>query len=497
MIFLGLLIKMNNLFKLFLITICLSFFCVCFAQESITYRVDAFGSVADGDFTPFWMTNNTYGLVPLKSNNAYLRSDWVWEHPLGKDFGLKAEADFATASNHTSSVWVQQLYADISYKAFHLTAGSREWYNSILDKELSSGDMLYSPNARPIPEININIPVFTVVPYTKEILKFKADFAAGKSFDNDYILRTKTADAKYATDILWHHKSLFLQLEDPEEKFPLVFTAGFGHGVQWGGWTSSIDFGKLPVSFQDFARIVLGKSGGSQAIEGDQINVLGNHQGTMNVKLGYKTHDFLLSLYKQHFFDDNSGMEYANWRDGIWGAEISLNNCKFIRKIVFEYIYTADQSGPFHFLIYDNDRIPKPRGGGNDDYYNHGYYFSGWSHFGRGIGNSLITSPEYNDDRFLGFRNNRIKSYHAGINGQFIPVISYRALFTQMYGWGTMDNPFLKRKSNFSSLIELMYEPQNLKGWSAGFQLAFDKGDLYGDNLGCSLKVSKTGILSF
>jgi hypothetical protein len=487
---------MTNL-KLFLTGLCLSFSCTFFAQEKLTYRVDFFGSATDGNFTPFWMTNNTYGLVPLKPTNGYVRNDWAWEHLLGKDFGFKAEADFAAASNHSSSIWVQQLYADISYKAIHLTAGSREWYNSILDKELSSGDMLYSPNARPIPEVNINIPTFTVVPFTKEIVKFKADFAAGKSFDNDYILRTKTAEAKYATDILWHHKSLFLRLEDPEEKFPLIFTTGFSHGAQWGGWTSSIDFGKLPASFGDFARIVMGSSGGLHAIEGDQINALGNHVGTINVKLGYKTQGFLLSLYKQHFFDDNSGMEYANWRDGIWGGEISFNNRRFLRKIVFEFIHTVDQSGPFHFLIYDNDRNPKPRGGGNDNYYNHGYFFSGWSYFGRGIGNPLATSPEYNSDRGIGFENNRLKSYHVGANGSIPPEVSYRALFTQMYGWGTMDRPFLKRKSNFSTLIELMYEPQDLRRWSAGFQMAFDKGDLYGDNLGFSIKIAKKGIFQF
>ena len=34
-----------------------------------------------------------------------------------------------------------------------------------MDRNLSSGDMTQSANARPIPEINISMPEFTLVPF--------------------------------------------------------------------------------------------------------------------------------------------------------------------------------------------------------------------------------------------------------------------------------------------------------------------------------------------
>jgi len=460
----------------------------------VEYRVETFGSASAGSYTPFWMVNNTHGFVPLKQNNAYLRGNLMWEHDFNKSLKVEAGVDLLTAAQHSSSLWAHQLYTGISYRAMKLTIGSKEYYNSFLDKDLSVGDMCYSTNARPIPEINLGFPEYTIVPFSKEIMKFKADFAVGKSMDDDYILRTKNETTNYTTDILWHHKSLFLQWADPQEKFPLSFEFGLVHASQWGGWTSVQDAGKMPSSFSDFMLVVFGKSGKDNALEMDQVNVLGNQLGTMNARLEYKHPHFKASVYKQHFYDDNSGLEYANWPDGIWGGEISFLNQSFVKKVVYEYMNTTNQSGPFHFLEYETQSGVKYRGGGSDNYYNHGIYIAGWSYFGRAIGNPLLTSPEYNDDGSILFKNIRVKSWHLGLNGDIASGLSYRLLFTQMHAWGRMSVPFLKRKNNFSSLIECTYRPSAWKGWSLGFQMASDYGDLYGNNWGCSLKIGKTGV---
>jgi hypothetical protein len=259
-----------------------------------------------------------------------------------------------------------------------LTVGAKERYHSILDKNLSSGDMALSANARPIPAISTGFSEYTNVPYTKGIMKFKADFSVGKSMDGDYI---KNATTNYTIDILWHRKFLFLQWADPEEKFPLSFTAGLDHIVQWGGWTSVDNFGQLPQSFKDFLLIAFGGRGGDNAILGDQINRLGNHLGTINFLVEYKTNNFHASLYKNHLYDDNSGLEFANWRDGIWGGSLAFPHLPYIKKIVLEAINTTNQSGPMHFLDYNNGDGRNYRGGGNDNYYNHFYYTSGWSYY--------------------------------------------------------------------------------------------------------------------
>ncbi|MDR3340974.1 MAG: capsule assembly Wzi family protein [Candidatus Symbiothrix sp.] len=486
---------MDKILKICCYTLLLSISFQLHAQEKIDYRLDAFGLFGAGDYTPFWIAGNTNGIVPLKPNNAYLRGNLAWDHSFGKDITLKAGIDGITAANHTSSAWLHQLFADVSFRKIHLTLGMREPNRSPLEKSLSQGDLLYSGNARPIPEININIPEFTTIPFTKGLLQFKADFAVGKSLDNKYILRAKQENGSYVKNVLWHHKSLYFKLEDSNKKIPMSFTFGLEHGTQWGGWTSTQDFGNQPDSFKDFIRVVLGEEGGENANVGDQINVLGNHAGTIYVGWAYQTGDFQTTLYKQHYFEDKSGVEYANWRDGVWGGSISFFKLACVQKVLVEFLQTTNQSGPMHFLDYDPSL--NVRGGGSDSYYNNFCYVTGWSYFGRGLGNPLLTSPEYNTDGSLAFKNNRVKSIHLGLEGKIIPSLSYRTLFTGMQSWGTMGNPFLERKDNFSALIACLYEPKHFSGWKIGIQFALDKGKIYGDNIGASLTLSKSGLIKF
>jgi len=486
--------------KKYIFVLSLFFICNAYSQDSLNYRIAFFGSASDGKYTPFWMTSNTYGMVPLQPNNGYIRGDISWNHSFLNGIKLEAEVDVVTAAKHTSSFWFHQLYAAASYRNISFFVGAKEQYYSMLDKNLSSGDMTYSTNARPIPEINFAFPNYTDLPFTKGYIQFKCDFAVGKSFDNDYTLRTKIPDAKYAIDILWHHKSLFFKWEDPNDRIPFWGVIGLDNAAQWAGWTTYGDpkknpNTKNPNTFRDFIRIVLNERGGEEASLGEQINALGNHVGTYNIKIGFKDKKFQTALYKQHFYEDKSGLELANWRDGIWGGELTLFNQSFLQKVVLEYLQTTNQSGPLHFLYYDPILYPNARGGGSDNYYNHGIYYCGWSYFGRAIGNALLTSPEYNEGNQLNFRNNRVKSIHLGLSGKISDEFSYRMLCTEMYGWGTHLRPFLKRKDNLSSLIECIYNPKKLNGWQIGLQASFDKGDLYGNNYGGSLKISKTGFI--
>ena len=473
-----------------------------YSQDLLDYRFDFFGSITTGQFTPFWMTSNTYGTIPLLPNNGYIRGDLKWEH-FSDDVKFEMEADVLTAARHTSSLWFQQLYAAVFYRNVCFSLGAKERYISMLDKNLSMGDMTFSTNARPIPEFNFSFPNYIDLPYSKGYLQFKADFAVGRFMDSNYILRTKNPKASYTSGVLLHHKSLFIKWEDPTGRFPFFGIIGLEHAAQWGGTSSG--YGKNPTSLKDFVRILFAESGGSGSDLGSQANVLGNHLGTYNIKIAYNSVMFQTALYKQHYFEDNSGTELANWRDGIWGGELTFFSQPFLKKIVFEYLQTTNQSGPFHFpygklsddgkegMLYDWVLYPNARGGGGDDYYNH--YFYGWSYFGQAIGSPLLTSPEYNSDRALGFKNTRVKAVHFGLEGQLSPEFAYRTLFTKMSGWGTHGHPFLKKEDNFSSLLEGIYRPNNVEGWQFGVQLSFDSGDLYGNSLGCSLKISKEGIM--
>ena len=147
-----------------------------------------------------------------------------------------------------------------------LSVGSKERYNSLWDRWLSSGDIVQSANARPIPEVNISIPEFTVVPLTKGWMQVKGDFAVGRSFDKDYLANFTNNKQTYVDNVLWHHKSLFVQIKDTRNDFPLSGVIGVQHWAQWGGTSTNPKIGKQPQSIKDLIRVICGSEGVIQSI---------------------------------------------------------------------------------------------------------------------------------------------------------------------------------------------------------------------------------------
>jgi hypothetical protein len=461
---------------------------------STDYRIEIFGSAATKDNTPFWIVSNRYGVAPLDAGNGYLQAGMFHQQITGNGLRWGAGLDVVAAAPRYRNAYIQQIYATIGYKCLHLTIGSKETYTSLWDKNLSSGDMVHSSNARPIPEINVSVPQFTAIPYTKGALQFKGDFSVGRSFDKDFLKPFNNGKQHYLDNVLWHHKSIFLRFVNLRNNFPLTATIGVRHHAQWGGTSTNPEEGVQPHSFKDFIRVVLGRSGGKDASLISQQNVMGNHYGSYDFKVGYLNPLFDIHLYKQHYFDDVSGMELYNFPDGLYGIQADIHHFMFIKKIVFEYLYTKDQSGPIHHIVYDHSEYPG-YGGGRDDYYNNEEYTTGISYFNRGIGSPLVASPEYNRDGRTGFKNNRIRAWHIGVSGYLSGQVAYRILITNSEGWGISYKPFLKKTTDFSCAAKITYRHPRPEGWQFSGEIATDHGPVYGNNLGFALSVSKTGIL--
>lgn len=468
------------------------------AQEEIpwdatSYRVELFGSLATDDNTPFWMASNRYGIVPLDGDNAYLKAGVFHRQHFGSGFRWGAGLDLAGASPRDNRAYIHQLYAEFGYKCMEIHIGSKERYHSLADPFLSSGDMIYSNNARPIPEVNIGIPRFTAVPLTKGWLQFKGNFSVGRSFDSDY-LSDRHAGHTYVEHVLWHQKSVCFQVSDTRGAFPLSATFGIQHIAQWGGTSTNPAIGKQPHSLKDFIRIVLGAKGGDDASLSDRINVLGSHHVSFDFGLKYQAGGWSLRGYYQHLCADKSGLKFDNGTDGLWGLELDLP-FPWVERFVFEYVTTRNQSGPFHFINFDHDEHPG-RGGGGDSYYNNGEYTTGNSYFGRSVGSPLLVSPEYNTDGRPGFRDNRVRDFHFGLRGSFSSTVGYRFLLTAMNTWGTHAAPFLKKKDGISFLADVQYRHPKLKGWQFCGSIGADTGDVFGNSsTGFSLKIRKQGLL--
>lgn len=458
------------------------------------WKIEMLGSVATGSKTPFWNVSNRYGVVPLEAGNGYLRVAVTHEHKLGNNFYVNLGTDMIASSHHYRNVFLQQGFAEVGYKILLLSIGVKENYISLFDRDISSGDMVQSANARPIPEIRLAVPQFTVIPYTHGWLQFRGDFALGKSYDTDYLKYKHNKDAYYIRDVLWHHKSLHIRLSDTRNGFPLSLIIGLRHRAQWGGVSNNPVIGVQPHSWKDFVRIVLSRSGGADATPGDIINVLGNHVGSYDIKAGYVARNgFAAFVYKQHFFDDASGMEWYNYPDGLYGLQVNIPHFALLNSLVIEFLNTCHQSGPFHKIDFDHDKYPG-FGGGGDDYYNHaGNYSTGLSYYSRSIGTPLIKSPEYNSSGWLGFENNRVQALHFGVKGYLSSIIAYRALVTSINGWGTHGRPLLKKSTGVMTGAGLTFYHPRLNGWQLKLDAATDTGDMFGKGTGLNLTIIKNG----
>lgn len=459
------------------------------------YNIETFGSAATGEFTPFWITSNKYGIVPLEAGNGYLRGNISHFQHFKKGFYWSAGLDALIVAPRNKNVYIQQLYGEFGYKDISLTIGSKEQYYSLFDRDLSSGDMIQSANARPIPEININLRHFVSVPFTKDWLHFKGHFAIGRSFDKNYLEDFAHPNQDYINNMLWHHKSAFIRIKDVQGDFPLYGSFGLRHIAQWGGTSTNPEFGKQPSSLKDFVRIFFMKSGDSGSSASSQVNVLGAHHVSYDFQLGFTRKDWEFQAYYQHICSDKSGVLFYNRTDGLWGGQLDLHRFAWIQKVVVEYITTLDQSGPLHYIWFDHDIHPG-RGGGADDYYNNNEYTNGLAYFNRSIGSPLLSSPEYNVDGTVGFQNTRIQDWHFGLEGYISPRIAYRTLLTVMKGYGTPYKPFLDKKTGTSFLVEMTYNHPALSGWHFTGSFAGDTGNILGEkSYGFGLKISKQGIL--
>lgn len=465
------------------------------SQDALTYRIEAFGSAATGDYTPFWLVNNHYGVVPSEAGNGYLKPGVFYNQSFGKGFYWNAGLELVASVPRYRNVYVQQLYAEIGYKSLLVSIGSRERYSSLWDRQLSSGDMVLSGNARPIPELNLSMPAYTVVPLTKGWMQIKGDFAIGRSFDQAYLEQFANEKQAYNKNTLWHHKSFHVRIKDTRNKFPLSVEIGVQHWAQWGGTSTNPEIGTQPHSLKDFVRVVFGKEGGDGATASDSINVLGNHYGSYDFRVGFTRENWAAHAYHQHYFEDKSGMIFNNSYDGLWGLQVDLPVLPWLNKVVVEHLETRHQTGPMHFLFFDHEKYPGI-GGGADDYYNNGEYTTGTSYFNRSLGSPFLLSPEYNTDGSLGFKSSRVRAWHVGISGELSSAVKYRLLVSNSVGWGRPYQPFLNTKESNSAMIEITYCHPRLEGWQFTGTLAGNTGDFPEKSFGFGLSASKRGLLT-
>lgn len=471
-------------------------------NKSTAYETEAFGSVSTGANTPFWMSSQTWGLVPLDANNGYLRGYVSHSEQLSQDVKWDLGLDLAASTKHAyNTLWIQQFYGDISWKKWNLRIGPKEYYKSLLNERLSTGDYVLSNNARPIPEMNIGLKDFVPVPLTGNKLLFRGDFAVGKLFDGNYIENiAKPSGTTYMSGIYNHHKSMFLRVGDLNAGNKFRFTLALEHYVLFGGhgFVAGEEMNSK-VNLSTFWKSIF--VGREKSGEVQYRYAEGSHTGAYTLKLDYQTKNKdLFSIYWHHLIEDGSSAGPQSIRDMLLGLEYKSNAKNLISGAVLEYMYTKNQSGSVHFNITMDEAHQHlvSKGNGMDDYYNNYQYAQGPSYFGRSVGTPLFLSPEYNTDGTINFKSNRIIAFHGAMEGYLKGNLYYRLRATYGETWGRYSIPFLSMRDGLASSLDLRYACPKTKGLELKLTLAMNTGRFFDDNsFGTGISIVKRGVIDW
>ena len=457
------------------------------------YSIETGATLSKGTQTPFWLLSNQYGLITPDRFNGWIKLGFKTNLSAEKNFDYDYGLEVTDRLSNANTLYLQQAYLRLKFYFLNFQVGSLEETFGNQDSSLSSGGLLWSGNARPMPKVSLLVPEYTVIPFTKGYLEFKGGISHGWFEDNRYV---KNA---------WlHHKYIYFQLGG---KLPVHFHYGLHHFAQWGGNSTDSLVGKLPQSFNDFLRVFFVKAGDETAPYSDQIYVLGNHLGSRNFGLDLDFSRLKIGIYWQTIIEDKSGWYWGNNKDGLWGIYFHLRDRNhLINGVGYEFINTTDQSGlHVEYWLLNGTRYYTPvsggvlhYAGGNDNYFNHGFYQFGWTYHRMTIGTPLITSPvvlnsSYPESEYM--FNNKITGHHFSLEGKY-KYLLYKLFLTYSLNFGTNSHPLDPALSQYSFLMNIQLVNKLPWGMNAGLSAGYDHGKLIGNNTGLMIIISKKGCLN-
>lgn len=488
--------------------------------HNIEYSVESQATLSEGK-TPLWLNANKYGLSSLDKENGYLRGRV--ERKLSTDsarrWGVGYGLDMAVASHFTSTLVLQQAYAEGRWLHGVLTIGAKQYPMELKNNRLSSGSQTFGINARPVPQVRIALPKYWTIPGFGRWLHIKGHIAYGKTTDDNWQEDFTDKKSKYTSGTYYHSKAGYIMIGNEDRFCPWSIELGIESATIFGGKSYQFDQAgnetiiKSGSGLSSFYHALI--PGGGDAPEKGTIyqNEEGNFNGSLLARFNYEADSWRLGIYGDKYFEDFSSLAQVdydgygtgeNWnkkektrfflydfKDWLLGMELNLKQGTWLRNIVFEYLYSKYQSGP---VYHDHTQGASDHIAGRDDFYNH-YIYTGWQHWGQVMGNPLYRSPIYNTDGRIEIEDNRFMALHLGVDGQPAERFGYRVLATYQEGLGTYDNPYTKQHHNVSFMVEGTYDFPHQWRLQGAYGMDFGK-ILGGINYGFQLTISKSGVFS-
>ena len=370
----------------------------------------------DNKKKPFWISSNNNGAYSNGSIIAFKISE---ESEI-----FKYDTEVIFPINQNEPPLFNQLYLKFNKNNYYIQVGKKS--NRFKFNNLSSGSLVESSNAEPIPKILLG----------------NADYRAINFFSMNFQYLIKIGHGwikspEYIKNPFLHEKSLYIRKKISENS---SFKMGLNHMAIWAGETKN--HGKQPSEISDFFRIFFALPGSENSIKEEQKNSLGNHIGAWTFSYKKKYKDMTFMFYLEHPFEDESGARWIlNKFDGLYGININQKQSSYISKFTYEYINTMNQSG---------SEGATDSTYGWDNYHNHYIYQSGWTNNGRVIGTPLFTlgsnKGRYSDGQYI--INNRLRAHHFGLQGSISKKFHYKTLFTYSVNFGIYpDEDFFKSKN--------------------------------------------------
>ena len=176
-------------------------------RDSLQYIGEVDGLFSSGKSAPTWLQANRHGAISSQQHSGNLRigirkpatrpNRWFdYDGAVVLNGRIAGPQTSAKPYKIEGTGFFDELYAHVRLYIVDITAGIKPMYVGAGDEELSSGSLLISNNAHPIPRISIGFDRWTAFPGLYGYLEFRGGFTHGWLNDkNEYVKKT-----------LFHHK---------------------------------------------------------------------------------------------------------------------------------------------------------------------------------------------------------------------------------------------------------------------------------------------------
>ncbi len=478
------------------------------------WQAEGVATLSSGCFAPHYIAANRFGLLSSGDNllfSAKVARGLERERRFSYAFGAQLTGGYTSSVDYTrydagtnsfvnnpmhpSRAVLQQLYATVKWRSLFLTAGMKEEEPSLVDRSLSSGNLVHSGNTRPIPQARLGFVDFQPVPFTRGVLKVQGEFAYGKYTDAKWWERHSDRYNSFTTSGIWYvYRKLYLRI-DGSRLFSLTF--GAQAAGQFGGKSIYMNHGEVDridnrgVKFKDFINMIFPVENGMEDF------YQGNTIGSWDVRADFRlSNGVKLSGYVEFPWEDGSGMAKLNGFDGLYGIELQLpGKHPALSAAVVEYLDLVNQSGPIHFNPgdYEGTHITSTATGA-DDYYNNRYYNS-YANYGSLIGTPMVMGPIYNLDGYNCLIGTRMRGIHLAAQGWITGNMAWEAKFGWRKAYGNGFFALIPPRHSTSALAGVKWSVASVKGMVVGGKIAFDRGNLPQNSFGAEISVAYSGVI--